>query len=104
MSGQDGLFSRLQWSQANRIWVMDVCRAGSWDRVPVTDLVGERVNVGDKDGGVYEGVTVAAFDEKTGHLVLEGGVTGSALRPEEARPLEEPLRLWAHDVARGRIA
>lgn len=83
-------------------WFMDQ-RTGpdEWETVPVSSLVGQVVNIGDKDGGVYEGVTVTAFDEARGYLTLEGGVHGSCLLPDEARPLEHLLSLHVHDVARG---
>lgn len=83
-------------------WFMDQ-RTGpdEWETVPVSSLVGQVVNIGDKDGGVYEGVTVTAFDEARGYLTLEGGVHGSCFRPDEARPLEHLLSLHVHDVARG---
>lgn len=97
------IFTRPEWSRDRRGWYMETPLAGEWDSVLVSSLVGKTVNIGDKDGGVYEGVTVTAFDERTGHLTLEGGVMGSAYRPEEARPLERPERLWAYDVARGYV-
>jgi hypothetical protein len=84
-------------------WVTGLRTSGGWAVVPASSLVGRVLNIGDKDGGVYEGVTLTAFDEQTGYLILEGGISGSVFRPEEARPLERPERLWAHDIARGYV-
>jgi hypothetical protein len=69
-----------------------------------THLVGKTVNIGDKDGGVYEGVTVSSFDESRGVLYLEGGMCGSAFGSEdELRPLDGLVPLHVHDVARGYV-
>jgi hypothetical protein len=84
-------------------WVVDLRSGAKSEVMRVSELVGSVLDVGDKDGGVYEGVTLSAFDEASGYLTLEGGVSGSRFRPEDARPLERPLRLWAHDVARGAL-
>jgi hypothetical protein len=102
MSNKD-LFDHIWHSDRHGGWVTELRTSGEWAVVPVSSLVGEVLNVGDKNGGVYEGVTLTAFDEHTGYLTLEGGITGSAYRPEESRPLERPERLWAHDVARGYV-
>jgi hypothetical protein len=97
-------FTTLVWSGRLGDWIMDQ-RTGEedWAMRLVSSLVGQVVNIGDKDGGVYEGVTVTAFDERRGYLTLEGGACGSWLRPEDARPLEGQVSLHVHDVARGYI-
>lgn len=96
-------FEKIWYSTKSREWVTELRTGGEWAVVSVSSLVGRTLNVGDKDGGVYEGVTLTAFDERGGILTLEGGISGSSFRPEEARPLETPERLWAHDVARGYV-
>lgn len=97
-------FSHLGHSTRYGGWFMDQ-RTGEdeWTMVPVSSLVGRKVNIADKDGGVWEGVTVTQFDERTGCLTLEGGVTGPGYRPEEARPMVGPASVAVHDVARGFI-
>jgi len=95
------LFDHIWHSDRTGGWVTELRTSGRWAVVPVSALVGKTVNIGDKDGGVYEGVTLTAFDEQTGYLTLEGGISGSCFRPEEAKPLQRPERLLAHDVARG---
>jgi hypothetical protein len=98
------LFGHIWHSDRQGGWVTELrAPSGDWDTVPVSSLVGRVLNIGDKNGGVYEGVTLTAFDERTGYLTLEGGATGSAYRLEEPSPLERPERLWAHDVARGYV-
>jgi hypothetical protein len=98
------LFDHIWFSDRLGCWVTELrAPSGGWDIVPVSSLVGKVLNVGDKDGGVYEGVTLTAFDERAGYLTLEGGVTGSAYRLEEPVPLDRPEQLWAHDVARGYV-
>lgn len=64
-------------------------------------LVLRKVNIGDKDGGIWEGVTVTALDERTGVLTVEGGTYGVALRDTEGRPVEGQVRIASHDIARG---
>lgn len=96
-------FSYLIWSKSRQEWLMETRTGDVYDAAPVADLAGKTVNIADKDGGVWDAVTVTAFDEATGHLTLEGGCHGSAFRPEEARSLDRPERLWVHDVARGYI-
>jgi hypothetical protein len=73
------------------------------DVVPLAALVGRVVNLGSKNGLVYEGVTVAEFDQNRGELVLEGGASGVLYRDTEAIPLDRQARIYAHDVARGYI-
>jgi hypothetical protein len=75
---------------------------GFWTRtafLPVRDLVGCMVNLGDKGGAVYEGVTVAAIEG--GCLVLENGRMGWPWQP--GRPVEPVTRLLLPitEVARG---
>jgi len=98
-------FSQMVWlSRQGGGWFTDQ-RTGEdeWKAVPVSALVGQKVNIGDKDGGVYEGVTVTGFEPAAGVLILEGGLSGSCFRPEEAAPLPAGSRLSVHDVARGFI-
>lgn len=97
-------FSTLVWSRRFGGWFMDQ-RTGDdeWAAVPVSSLVGQVVNLGDKDGHVYEGATVTAFDEERGYLTLAGGMHGSPYRPGSIAPLEAPEQVWVHDVARGFI-
>jgi hypothetical protein len=73
------------------------------DNPPLATLVGCTVNIGDKDGGVYEGVTVTAVDERTGQVTVTGGGFGVRFRDDEARPFEGTRTIAAHDIARGFI-
>lgn len=84
-------------------WITELRTGSETAMAPVSSLVGKTVNIGDKDGGVHEGAVITAFDERTGYLTLEGGVHGQSFRPDDARPLTGPARLWAHDVARGYV-
>jgi hypothetical protein len=70
---------------------------------PLAGLVGKVVNIGDKDGGVYEGVTVAAVDERTGYLTVRGGSFGILFRDSEAAPFEGDRLIAPYDIARGII-
>jgi hypothetical protein len=97
-------FSYLIWSKSLLAWIMETRTGDDHNAAPVSSLVGKTVNIGDKDGGVWDAVTVTAFDETRGFLTLEGGRYGSAFRSaEEARPLEGLHSLSAYDVARGYI-
>lgn len=96
-------FSYLIWSKTLQAWIMETRTGGVHEAAPVASLVGRTVNIGDKNGGVWDAVTVTAFDERTGHLTLEGGRCGVPGHLEDAWPLDKPMRLWVHDVARGYI-
>lgn len=97
-------FSHLRRSQKLGCWVAEIRVLGDFSMMRVADLVGKTVNIGDKDGGVWEGVTVTAFSEGTGFLTLEGGQFGSVMSPDdEARLLEHATSLSAYDIARGYI-
>lgn len=69
----------------------------------MSGLVGRKVNIGDKDGGIYEGVTVTACDERTGHLTVTGGGFGVRFRDSEVTPFEGERTILPWDVARGFI-
>lgn len=103
VSDRGVFFDHLEWFHGRSGWYMDLDVPGGWETVPVDYLVGKRADIADKDAGVYQAVAVTAFDSQAGYLVLEGGRHGSAFRPEEFRPVEEPLRLHVHDVARGQV-
>ena len=83
--------------------------SGDWHYIcegadlPLSDLVGKVVNIGDKDGGVWDTVTVTACDARTGKLTLQGGGYGARFRDTEAKPFEGTVDLYAHDIARGYI-
>lgn len=70
-------------------------------RIPFASLVGKKVNIGDKDGGVYEGVTVTKAEG--GELTVEGGAYGVRFQDEEARPFDGTRTILAYDIARGYI-
>lgn len=67
----------------------------------LSSLVGRVVNIGDKDGGVYEEVTVTGLDERTGDLAVTGGGFGQRFRDSEASPFEGTRTIAPHDIARG---
>jgi hypothetical protein len=69
--------------------------------VPMADLEGKTVNIGDKNGGVYEGVTVTGFDGRA--LTVQGGGYGTIFGSREAEPFPGTRRIYAHDIARGYI-
>lgn len=105
MSDNRVRFSQFRWSGRLGRWITETSDPASseFSMLHVSDLVGKTVNIGDKDGGVWDAVTVTEFDETTGYLTLEGGQLGSAFGRAEPRPLERAHALWAHDVARGYI-
>jgi hypothetical protein len=70
--------------------------------IPADDLVGKVVNIGTKDGAVFDSVTVAGFDHETGRFTLTGGRIGSPYSDAEPTPVES-ARLWVYDIARGYI-
>jgi hypothetical protein len=64
--------------------------------------VGKTVNMGGKSGGLWERVTITAYER--GEMILEGGHWIRDLFADE--PLREPLdrflkQVYPHDVARG---
>lgn len=69
----------------------------------LASLTGLTVNIGDKDGGVYEGVTVTEVDERTGQVTVTGGGFGVLYRDDEAKPYDGTRTIAAHDIARGYI-
>lgn len=71
--------------------------------VPIEELTGKLVNLGSKDGAVFERVTVTGADDR-GVLSFEGGRTGWPWQPER-EPVELPgtQYIWAYEVARGFI-
>jgi hypothetical protein len=75
---------------------------GDEDLLPAARLVGKVVNIGTKDGIVYDAVTVTAFDDRKGILTVEGGQRGSAIRGG-AEPLAGPEEVTIWDTARGYI-
>ena len=58
--------------------------------LPAEAIVGHRVNIGTKDGHVFEKTWVTAFDETMGTLVLAGGLHGF---PVLAWPAASPRRV-----------
>ena len=87
---------------------VDYC-SGEWRLItregvkyPLAALVGLVVNIGTKDGLVYEGTRVTALDERAGRLTVEGGPCGRPFfEPGEADPVDEPEEVPAWDIARG---
>jgi hypothetical protein len=102
--GERVSFSHLVWSNLQGTWIMETRTGNACEFALVSSLVGKTVNIGDKDGYVWDSVTVTRFDERRGFLTLEGGRHGSAFHPEdEAWPLEGLHSLSVHDIARGYI-
>lgn len=101
VSRDQDIFTRIRWGRAEGHWVTDVRVSGDWSTELACYLVGRKVNLGDKDGGVYEGVTVIALESSTGTLVLGGGLMGQAYGNAEPVPVPDQARLSVHDVARG---
>src|SRR5262245_20294756 len=83
-------------------------QTGAWELLgpdgyfPAADLVGQVVNIGSKDGVVFDATTVAGFNERTGMLMLDGGRIGSPYTDTAPRPVMNDL-LRLHDLARGYI-
>jgi len=81
---------------------------GAWELAsddgyfPAADLVGQTVNIGSKDGVVFDSVTVASFDDRSGTFTLTGGRIGRAYSDAEPRPGGNE-RLYLHDLARGYV-
>lgn len=68
----------------------------------MADLVGKTVNVGTKDGLVYDGATAVSFTED-GVLVLDGGRKGSPWRDSDVTPMTGPEPVHCYDIARGYV-
>ena len=85
------------------------CHDGTWRiwtteaSYPLASLADRVVNIGDKDGCVYEAVTVTACDERTGELAVTGGSFGRRFRDTEAAPFEGTRTIAARDIARGYV-
>jgi hypothetical protein len=80
-------------------WLLD----GIDGPFPVTSLVGEVVNIGTKDGLVYESATVLEVTDD-GSLTLTGGQYGSPYwEGREPVPLDREQPVWLYDVARGYV-
>jgi hypothetical protein len=62
-------------------------------------LVGKTVNIGTKDGMVYDSTIVTAFDEQDGTLTLFGGLAASDL--DNIVPVDGRRTIWIYDIARG---
>lgn len=84
------------WSPSHRAWV---CYGDAV--TPMADLVGKVVNIGTKDGVVYDTATVVSFSD-SGTLVLEGGRKRSPW-PPGATETEGREEIHCHDIARGYI-
>jgi hypothetical protein len=68
--------------------------------VPAAGLIGCRVNLGTKDGVVFEATTVTAADRD--ELVLEGGRMGWPYQPSQApEPVRAGCRIAITEIARG---
>jgi len=100
--GKD-VFDRLDWYRTKTGWYMDQRTSGEWGCAPVASLVGRTVNIGTKDGLVYDSVKVAAFDERSGVLTLEGGSTGSRWNDDDPVEMTGPDQVSVYDVARGYV-
>lgn len=95
------IFTQIRWVAKHGQWMTDVRIGETWTGEPATYLVGRTVNMGDKDGGVYEGVTILALEPATGTLILNGGLMGQAYGRSEPVPVPDGARLSVHDVSRG---
>lgn len=88
------------WGHKLHAWV-------AWTRfdvVPLSALTGRTVNLGGKNGGIYEGVTVTAVDNRTGKITVEGGSSVSCWpRDDELKPLAGPASIYVNDIARGYV-
>jgi hypothetical protein len=102
--GDKDAFDHMWFSGRHGGWVTERRTNGQWGVVLVSSLVGSTVNLGTKDGLVYDSARVTAFDEREGSLTLEGGSTGNPWR-EDDLPVQmtEPDYVWVHDVARGYV-
>lgn len=91
-------FNHPDWSRIRPGWIY--WTAGGPQ--PMTELVGKTVNVGTKDGLVYDAATVAAFTDD-GFLTLEGGRKGFPWRGSEITGMTGLESVHCHDIARGYI-
>ena len=82
-------------------------RRGKWtfqtrdSLLPAGELVGSMVNIGTKDGVVFDSALVVSFNEQNGILTVDGG-----LRQAYSDPQPRPTgtaEISVHDVARGYI-
>lgn len=101
--GDDGkvYFDHLEYSTSRREWI-------AWtkgDAMSLKGLVGKIVNIGTKDGMVYENTTVTSLDQSQGLLTIEGGRCGGrpVMEPGESDPVDEPEVIGPYDIARGYI-
>lgn len=92
-------FDHPDWSRTGGDWF---CWTAA-EPLRMSDLVGKVVNVGTKDGEVYEAATVADFTDK-GFLVLEGGRKGFPWSPERGiTDMDGREDVHCHDIARGYV-
>jgi hypothetical protein len=82
-------------------------RRGRWyfhsrgnNPIYVETLVGKTVNIGTKDGMVFDSARVTAFDDRQGILTITGGLNQSYSGEPVPTGTE---RVWVHDIARGYI-
>ena len=68
--------------------------------IPVDDLMDRVVNIGTKDGLVFEHATVAGFTASRGILTLTGGICGSVYGDKQGEP-NDAANVLMHDIARG---
>jgi hypothetical protein len=94
-------FDHPDWSGSRQEWGYYVARADS-DFLRIRDLTGKVVNVGTKDGLVYEAVTVVSFAD--GVLTIDGGRKGFPWSPERGvTEMTGPEAVHCHDIARGYV-
>ena len=65
--------------------------ASSASGFPATELVGQVVNIGTKDGIVFDATIVAGFNERTRMFMFDGGRVGSACSGNAPRPMHYSL-------------
>lgn len=94
-------FSEGLYSSTQQAWGF---HASDGTYLRADSLVGQVVNIGTKDGLVYEAVRVTGFrEERLGSvLTVAGGLRGSAYGGGEPRPVaSDDIDLW--DIARGYV-
>jgi len=92
-------FDHPDWNRRLGLWGF----YGGGDFFPMNDLEGHVVNVGTKDGLVYDGATAVRFTAD-GALVLEGGRKGFPWSPERGvTEMTGPESVHCHDIARGYV-